>query len=169
MKSKLFVALLAFAGLFSGCAQKIRFDQTCLTCVQSQRLACSGNECPSSFMMGSDCVVTMVETGENIFLNEILMEEKISAREGLQFTLAKINSRYFVIGEGFKNMWILTPRKENAASLDKILLPEDAKGIPVFELYNKQLLMRGANNEYAYLYDEDGNKWVNKNFSKAGE
>ncbi len=165
-----FVLLTAVVSiLLASCGAKMRFDQTCMTCVQSQRLSCTGQECPQSFMIGNDCVVTMVETGENIFLNMILNEEKITPREGIPFTIAKFNGSYYLIGDGLKNMWKVTPSGRNQACFKDIKLPQDGIGIPVFEIANGQLKMRGKSNEFAYIYDDENEKWINVNSPKAGE
>lgn len=169
MKLKFALIFVVAVALTSCGGTVVRFDQTCMTCITSQRLSCNGTDCPASFMVGSDCFVTIVETGENVHLNKILELEKISVREGIPFTLAKVNGSYYVIGEGFKNMWIVSPSGRNEATLDFVKLPEVNIGIPVFELYNKQLKMRGKSNEYNYLYEDVSKKWINQNSAKAGE
>lgn len=170
MRFKLLLLSVCSLALLSACSTVVKMDQTCVTCVQSQRLACTGSECPVSFMVGSECLVTMVETGEHIHLNEILKQEAITPAKDIPFTLAKVNGNYYVIGGGFKNMWILSPSDRNEAKLCKIELPVQAlNNQPVFELFNTQLKMRGQNNEYAYIYDDDHNKWINLNLPKAGD
>ena len=96
----IFVAIL----LYVGCATKIPFEQTCLTCTQSQRIGCSGDECPTSFMVGKNCIATIIETGEKINLNYILQQEKINLAAGIPLTIAKIRGKYFITGNNFNNL-----------------------------------------------------------------
>lgn len=139
--------------VFSSCATKIPFEQTCLTCVQSQRLNCKGDECPVTIMAGGSCIASFDETGEKINLNHILTEEQITLQAGIPITLAKIKGRYFVTGKDFKNLWILTPN-ENEAKVKEIPLPGSNLALPpVFEISDGNLLMRGAKNEYSFIYD----------------
>ncbi|MPM58997.1 hypothetical protein SDC9_105834 [bioreactor metagenome] len=166
MKVKLFSLVLLLT--LSACATKIPFEQTCLTCVQSQRLNCKGTDCPETVMSGSDCIALMDETGEKISMSYILQEEGIALQKGIPLTLAKVRGRYFVTGRDFKNLWILTP-SNNTAKVKCILLPEsNLKLPPVFELTDGNLLMRGEKREYSYVYDIDNEKWI-KYTSKAGE
>jgi hypothetical protein len=152
----------------SSCSTKIPFEQTCLTCVQSQRLNCKGNDCPATIMAGSNCLAMIEETGEKINMNHILTTENLAIKSGIPLTLAKVRGRYFVIGEGFKNLWMLTPN-ENEAKIKQIKLPADNLTLPpIFELVDGNLLMRGQRNEFSYTYDIDKNKWL-ANSSKAGE
>ena len=157
--------------LITSCATatKIPFEQTCLTCVQSQRLNCSGNNCPETIMAGTDCIAMLDETGEKINMNHILKVENIEPKRGIPLTLAKIRGRYFVIGKDFQNLWELTPVK-NEAKIRKIALPENNLQLPpVFEIADGgNLLMRGQQNEYIYIYDIDSRKWL-KTSIKAGE
>ena len=50
---KIYLGLIAIliAFIFSSCATKIDFDQTCLTCINSQRLLCNNHECPTTAMV----------------------------------------------------------------------------------------------------------------------
>jgi len=154
--------------LFSSCATKIPFEQTCLTCVQSQRLNCQGNDCPETIMAGTNCIAMIDETGEKINMNHILKVENITPQKGIPLTLAKIRGRYFVIGKDFKNLWMLTP-VANSAKVRKIALPEKNLALPpIFELADGNLLMRGQQNEYLYIYDIDNKKWI-KSSIKTGE
>lgn len=160
MRFKLIFSILVLL-ICTSCATKIDFEQTCLTCVQSQRLLCKDHECPVTAMIGEDCIVIMTETGEKIFINEILKGEKITPRSGINVTIDKIRGRYFITGEEFNHLWMLTP-KGNQAKLNKFEFPEsDLQMPPVFEINNKNLLMRGENKEYTYIFNIDNEKWEN--------
>lgn len=154
--------------ILTSCATTTRFDQTCITCVQSQRIACKGTECPTSFMVGNECFVTMVETGENIFLNDILKEEKIEPRGGINFTIAKVNGRYFLVGENFKFSWVIAPKSKNLATIKAVEMPALGFGIPSFELYDKQLKMVSQDKNLEFIYDDDKDKWIDVKSAKVG-
>lgn len=164
-----FISVIFVAIVLSACGTVTRFDQTCLTCVNSQRLSCKGNECPVTFMVNNDCFVTLIETGENIFLNDILKEEKIQPKGGLQMTLAKVNGRYFIIGEGFAKMWMLAPAKRNTAKLSSIEMPAPNMGICSFELYDKQLKVISQDKSKEFIYDDIKDKWIDVKTAKIGE
>ncbi len=160
MRLNVIISTLVILFLTS-CATKVNFEQTCLTCVQSQRLLCKDYECPVTAMIGTECIVVMSETGEKIHINKILEKEQIEPKDGINVTIAKIRGRYFITGDGFKKLWMLTPVKEEA-KISGFLLPEDNLRMPpVFEISNKNLLMRGADKEYSYLFDIDNEKWEN--------
>lgn len=169
MKNRLFLVAICLSILFTSCATKIQFDQTCLTCINSQRIMCKEHECPVTIMVDTVCTVLMSETGEKIVVNEILRQEGISARDGINLTLAKIRGRYFVTGEGFGHLWMLTPTTD-MAKIKKYAFP--AKNLampPVFEINKKNLLMRGAQKEYQYIFNIDTEKWESNNTTpKAG-
>ena len=169
--SVLLTVILTFSlFIFSSCAtKKIPFEQTCLTCVQSQRLHCVGANCPETIMAGTDCIASIDETGEKINMNYILQQENIHPQRGIPLTLAKVRGRYFVTGKGFNNLWMLTP-VENMAKVKKIPFPEANLALPpVFELIDGNLLMRGKRNEFLYIYDIDNKKWIRTFQQKAGE
>jgi hypothetical protein len=167
LKKITYLTVIFSLSIFSSCATKIPFEQTCLTCVQSQRLNCKGNDCPETIMAGTNCIASIDETGEKIYMNHILQEENIAIQKGIPLTLAKIRGRYFVIGKNFKNLWMLTP-VENKAKAKKIALPEENLALPpIFELSDGNLLLKGPKNEYLYIYDIDNKKWI-KSSQKAG-
>ncbi len=169
MKKHLFLLTICFSVLFASCATKIEFDQTCLTCINSQRLLCKEHECPVTAMVGTDCIVMMSETGEKITVNEILQQEGLQIRGGINLTLAKIRGRYFITGEGFKHLWMLAP-VANQAKIKKYVFPHSNLAMPpVFEISKKNLLMRGAKEEYKYIFNIDTEKWETDNTTpKAG-
>jgi len=103
-KHTLLIVIFVAISISYSCATKIPFEQTCLTCVISQRIACIGSECPETIMAGNNCITTFPETGEKINLNYILFQEKITPQNGIPLTLAKIRGRYFVIGKDFSNL-----------------------------------------------------------------
>ena len=153
--------------LASCVTKKIPFEQTCLTCVQSQRLNCTGTNCPETIMVGANCIASIDEIGEKINMNYILLQENIHPQKGIPLTLAKIRGRYFVTGKDFSNLWMLTPVKDKA-KVKKIPFPEKNWALPpVFELIDGNLLVRGKRNEYLYIYDINKKKWV-KTFQQAG-
>jgi len=169
LKNFFCLILLGFTVLLVSCATKIPFEQTCLTCIQSQRLNCKGTECPETIMANNECLVSIAETGEKISMNYILSEEGIVIKTGIPVTIAKIRGRYLLTGYGFKNLWILTPA-ENSAKVKRIKLPEDNLALPpVFEISNSNLLMRGEKNNYSYVFDIDNFKWLQNIFPKAGK
>ena len=165
---KLFLFLFATL-LFAGCASTTKFEQTCLTCVSSQRLSCKKGECPESFMAGNDCYVTIIETGENIYLNDILKEEKISPRSGIQFSIAKYNGRYFLYSDSFAKMWLIIPHNKNIAKYKSVELPERNLGLAIFEINEKILKIHDQNRERFYVFDDEKDKWINNKSVKAGE
>ncbi len=163
-----FFSIIIVAVLMASCGTVTRLDQTCITCVSSQRIACQGPECPASFMNGASCLVTMVETGENIYLNDILKEEKITPRDGIRITLAKVNGRYYVAGESFTKVWYLIPRKKNEACLKSVEMPAANMGVVTFEVFDNQLKMISENKEMEFLFDDDDNEWHNAKSAKIG-
>jgi hypothetical protein len=119
-------------------------------------------------MVSSNCIATIDETGEKINMNYILSQENISATAGIPLTLAKIRGRYFVTGQEFKNLWILTP-DENQAKVECIPFPvKNIDNAPVFEIIENNLLVRGVKKEYSLQYDIDAKKWISQSI-KAGE
>ncbi|MDR0926839.1 MAG: hypothetical protein LBO69_03625 [Ignavibacteria bacterium] len=166
-KSIVLLFLITSALLFSGCATKIPFEQTCLNCVQSQRLNCKGSECPSTILSNGQVIAVFAETGEKINLTYILSEEKLSLEKGIPLAMAKVRGRYFVVGQGFSNLWVLTP-SENEAKVKSFPLPNsNLKLPPVFEVSDGNLLMRGDNKEYSFTWDVENNKWITYS-TKAG-
>ena len=166
MRKKLLMFIVMIT--LCSCATKIPFDQTCLTCIQSQRLNCRGDECPKTIVVAGNCLVLIEETGEKINVNHILEKENIKIQKDISVTVAKIRGRYFITGSDFKNLWILTPVL-NEAKVKSIALPESNLVLPpVFEITNGNLLVRGINNEYSFIYDIDKNVWI-KNYIRAGE
>ena len=152
--------------LFTSCATKIPFDQTCLNCISSQRISCRDNNCPQTIMVGNDCIATIDEIGEKINMNYILTQEEIPIASNIPLTLAKIRGRYFVTGAMFKHLWVLTP-VENQARVNKISFPEGRNNVtPVFEIIGTNLLIKFANNK-VLEYDIDSKKWINLQ-TKAG-
>lgn len=165
---KFFVSAICLI-LLASCSTVTRFNQTCITCVSSQRLACNKGECPTSFMVGNDCFVTIIETGENIYLNDILKLENIQPRSGIDFTIAKFNGRYFLHSDLFSKMWLLVPHKKNTAKIKAVELPEKNLGIVVFEINNNQLKMFAKNRSLEFIFDDENDKWINAKSVKAGE
>ena len=153
--------------LFTSCATKIQFDKL-LNLYQSQEYCVKSMECPVTIMCITCLYSLMSETGEKIS-SRILRQEGISARDGINLTLAKIRGRYFVTGEGFGHLWMLTPTTD-MAKIKKYAFP--AKNLampPVFEINKKNLLMRGAQKEYQYIVNIDTEKWESNNTTpKAG-
>ena len=159
MKNYLGLIAILIAFIFSSCATKIDFDQTCLTCINSQRLLCNNHECPTTAMVNGHCIALLSETGEKITMDKILEGEGIIPRDGIDLTIAKIRGRYFVTGYGFKNLWMLTPT-DNQAKIKGFKFPADNLSMPpVFEISNKNLLMRDQNNGYKFLFNIDNKKW----------
>jgi len=153
--------------MFSSCATKIPFEQTCLNCIQSQRINCKGDDCPQTIMVGTNCIATIDETGEKINMNHILTQENIPLEKGIPLTIAKIRGRYFVTGKSFKSLWILTP-SEDQAKVENIVFPNNIVDAPIFEITDNNLLVRDPQNQYVLQYDIDNKKWINQSI-KAGE
>ena len=168
MKKTTVLLLASMVLLFSSCATKIPFDQTCLNCIQSQRIGCKENDCPQTIMVGGNCIVTIEETGEKINMNYILFKENIPSASGIPLTLAKIRGRYFITGANFKNLWILTP-VENQAKVDCLLFPKSIGAAPVFEIADNNLLVRDKENTYFHQYDIDAKKWINLTIKAGGK
>jgi len=161
--------ILFFALALWGCSSVVRFDQTCITCIKSQRLSCTGDECPSTFMLANDCVVTMIETGENIYLTKILPDEKIQPKAGIPIAIAKLNGKFFLTGDYFDKLWIISPKASNEACYDYVELPQPDIESPVFELFNGRLMLGAKNYKSRYIFDEDSNKWHVKDGTKGTE
>ncbi len=172
MKRKLPIILFLSTFLLFSCASNLKFDQTCLTCVKSQRFACNEAECPKTFMVGDQALVTIVETGENIFLNPVLEEEKIIPAAEIPVAIAKLNGYVYLTANGFAKLWILTPKKDNEASFKAIDLPVPDLKIqnPVFTLdLNNYLLKLTADNYNGKTYILEDGKWSVVEGGKAGE
>jgi hypothetical protein len=166
---KQFIGLLFLALILAGCGSTLRFDQTCVTCVKSQRFSCLGDECPSSFMVGSDALVTITETGENIFLTPILLEEQINAKSGIPVTIAKINGKVMLTANDFKSLWLLYPKAKNEACYKNVELPEGKIEGAVFELFSGKLLLSATNYKNKYFFDDEDNKWIVKDAVKGAQ
>lgn len=161
--------LLLLIIILTSCATTIRFDQTCTTCTKSQRLYCEKAECPTSQMIQGKCVVTIIETGEVIFLDEILLKENQTAREGINFTIAKLNGRFILVGENFSKTWIVKPRKKNTACIKGIDMPSQNMGIVIFELDNlNQLKMYSQDKSLSFIFDDNNDKWLEAKSARVG-
>lgn len=161
------VILLSLAG----CATKVPLEGTCMTCIQSQRINCKSGDCPSTVMANGNCLAVFEETGEKINLNKILEKEEIKPQSNIPLTLAKIRGLYFVIGENFKNMWVLKPCGLDEAKLKKVELPVAGltTSAPIFEIVDGALVMReDTKGGYVWMYNIDDNKWIS-NTVKTGE
>ena len=172
MKKKIPVVILLSSFLLFSCAQNLRFDQTCLTCIKSQRFSCAEDECPKTFMVGDQCLVTIVETGENIFLNPILDKELISPATDIPVAIAKLNGYVYLTANGFSKLWILEPEEDNKAEYKSIDLPLPDTKIqnPVFSLDLKNYLLKlTADNYSGKTYVLEDGKWSVVNGGKAGE
>ncbi len=153
------IALIFFT-ILSCSNPTLRFDQTCITCIKSQRFLCSGDECPKTFKVSENYIVTITETGENIYVTNILEAENIKPKEGIAFAIAKINGKIFLTGESFNHLWILYPRPKNEASYKAVKLPESNIVSPVFELFTSRLMLSAQNYSHKYLFDDEDNKWI---------
>ena len=101
-------------------------------------------------------------------MNYILTQEKIQIAGGIPLTIAKIRGRYFVTGKMFRNLWILTPCK-NEAKIKFIAFPMNAfDDAPIFEITGNNLLVKDTNNRYAFEYDIDANKWIDQKIKAGG-
>ena len=172
MQKKIPVILFFTSFLLFSCAPHLRFDQTCLTCIKSQRFSCVEDECPKTFMVGDQCLITIVETGENIFLNPIFEKEEIIPKAGIAVAIAKLNGNVYLTANGFKKLWILEPEEDNEADFSAIDLPMKGLEIqnPVFSLDLKNYLLKlTADNYKGKLYTLEDGKWSAANGGKAGE
>lgn len=172
MKLKLLPVFLLPVILICSCAPSMKFDQTCLTCISSQRYSCEDKDCPKTFMIGNECIVTIVETGENIYLNSILEEEGIKPGAEIPIAIAKLNGFLFLTGNGFGNLWRLCPKPGNEAKYKAFDLPmEDIRiNNPVFSLdLQNYLLKLTADNFNGKTYIFDDGEWMLESSGKAGE
>ena len=172
MKSfKLFLLLLATVTIFGCSHPTIRFDQTCINCIKSQRLSCEDEDCPLTFLNGKECFVTMIETGENIYMNEILTGENKEIQGGIPIAIAKISGKYYLTGNNFINLWIIVPEMIDRAAYHSLAVPDSLVKEPVFELYNNQLVLSGKSYKNKFVLDEDKREWriFNPTEPKAGE
>jgi len=166
MKQIIFMLTIIF---LSSCATKINFEQTCTICTKSQRLYCEKAECPTSQMIQGKCVVSIIETGEIIHLDEILKKEGVLPRNGINFTIAKLNGRYVLVGEGLANTWLIKPRKKNSACIKSVKMPALSMGIVVFELDNtNQLKMYSQDKTKSFIFDDDNDKWIETKSARVG-
>jgi hypothetical protein len=120
-------------------------------------------------MVGGNCLAIFDETGEKVNMNHILTEEGIARSKDIPVTLAKVRGRYFVTGNGFKNLWILIPN-ENEAKIKSVIFPEEitlTAGSPVFEIVDGNLLVRTPDSKISCTWDIDNQKWI-INTTKAG-
>ena len=163
----LFVFLLAL--IISSCSPTLRFDQTCITCIKSQRIACTGDNCPATFIVNGNCLVTIVETGENIYLNSILEKEQIPAKDGIPVSIAKMDGKIYITANNFKNLWILYPKVPNEAKFSSIKLPKENITLPVFDFSDGKLRLTAGNyDKMSYILIDDNN-WIIYKETKAGE
>jgi hypothetical protein len=168
MKYRNFVLLVFMSLIIFACsAPVLHFDQTCITCVKSQRYSCAGDECPSTFMAGGECLVTMVETGENIYVAPILTGEQMPVAAGIPVAIAKLNGKYYLTGNNFTKLWIIVPKSGGEAKYYSIPLPENKVAEPVFEFFDKKLMLSGKNYKSKYILDDDEN-WQPK-FPEKGQ
>jgi hypothetical protein len=157
-----------FIILISACSQTLRFDQTCITCIKSQRLICKEG-CPTTFLDSGKCLVTIVETGENIFMDPILKEEKIQPKEGIAVAIAQLNGKFYLTADNFRNLWILEPKPSNEAKFYSLKLPKDSIDKPVFDLFNNRLRLTANNYKQEHYILVDDSKWSLSMEAKAGE
>jgi len=123
-------------------------------------------------MVGSESIVTIVETGENIYLNAILTEEGITPKADIPIAIAKVNGYVYLTGQGFIKLWRLCPRPENEAKYKSFDLPVENEKIksPVFSIDLQNLLLKlTADNYNGKTYIFDDGKWVLETSGKAGE
>ncbi|MGE5480628.1 MAG: hypothetical protein ACM3U1_09415 [Chloroflexota bacterium] len=162
MKNLLRSLIVLSAAVLAGCAsQKLPFEQTCMTCVRSQRLGCVGDECPSTFMIGGNAVVTMIETGENIYLNPILLKENIAPKQGIPVAIAKIRGIYFLIAENFSHLYMITDPEGAESKFEEFELPNKMKSItaPVFEITGSKLMLSASNLNGKWVFYDDDEEW----------
>ncbi len=115
------------------------------------------------------------ETGEIIDLGDILLGEgiisensdDISSVYGKPIAIAKFKGKYYLTGDDFNFLWILTPAGQNQASIDKIPLPKaDRVKKPVFTIntskgrFDPVLILSAAN--YPDYYLDSENEWKEK-------
>lgn len=176
MKVKFLFFLFFSSLLFVACGSSLKFEQTCVTCIKSQRFSCQDGNCPSTFMIGDQCLVTIIETGENIFLNPILEKEQLKPKNGIKVAIAKIHGKLYLTANDFKYLWILYPKIPDEAKFSSIDLPiKEAKIFePVFSLNNvdpmNYKLRLTASNYSDKTYElQDDDKWILINQAKVGE
>ena len=173
MKIKLPIAVLVLVLLAASCAPTMRFDQTCYTCIKSQRISGNPESGPKSQINGQDCMVTIVETGENIYLNDILKEEKITPVANIPLTIAKVNGKVYLTGNGFSKLWIICPKPGNEAKYKSIDFPIEKINIdePIFNIDFESIRLKlSANNLGGKTYILlDDSEWILEKSGKAGE
>ena len=168
---QLFIVSTLILAIFGCSHPTLRFDQTCITCIKSQRLGCEDEDCPSTFLNGGDCFTTMIETGENIYMNEILGGEGKELQAGIPIAIAKISGKFYLTGNEFINLWIITPEPKNRAAYEPVAVPDSLVREPVFELFENQLVLSGKNYTNKFIFDDDSKTWrlFNPTEPKAGE
>ncbi|MCX7737788.1 MAG: hypothetical protein N2319_13890 [Candidatus Kapabacteria bacterium] len=176
MNLKFLFSLIILSIFLFSCGTTVKFEQTCVTCIKSQRFSCQDGNCPTSFMIGDQCLVTVIETGENIFLNPILEKEQITPKSGIKVAIAKIQGKFYLTANDFKKLWILYPKVPDKAKICDIDLPQKDIKIfePVFSLnstdpMNYKLRLTASNYSDKTFELQDDDKWLLVNQAKVGE
>ncbi len=154
----------------------IYFEQTCIECVTSQWMVsksiCADSVDAPIITKGDNAVqvYTMIpETGEILDLSFIVQEEAeygnhISPAYGKRVAIAKLKGKYYLTGDDFNFLWILTPAGQDRASIEKILLPEGSVKEPVFKIdisrgrFDPVLIFSATNYTPKYYLDSE-NEW----------
>ena len=172
--------VITIASLLQSCGgSTIYFEQTCIECVTSQCMAsqsmCSATSNAPRIMKGGAEVPddTMIpETGEILDLRFMRRKEAMISEDsndflsvyGKRIAIAKLKGKYYLTGEGFSNLWILTPAEQDRASLEQIPLPDGGVKGPVFKIniskgrFNPLLILSAANYSSDYYLDSN-NEW----------
>lgn len=127
-------------------------------------------------MIDDQCFVTVIETGENISLNQILEKEQITPKSGIKVAIAKVQGKFYLTANDFKNLWILYPKVPDQAKICNIDLPQKDIKIfePVFSLNSidpmNYRLRLSASNYSDQIYElQNDDKWILVNQAKVGE
>jgi hypothetical protein len=124
------VSLLALC-LMLGCAGvSARFDQTGVNLSLAMRRQIVRVDYPVR-----QYLVFISETGEMLHADQIMAREQCP-KDTVDIALAKLDGYYFIAGDGFRNVWQVTPAVPNRARLKALALPDTTgiAGKPQMEL-----------------------------------
>ena len=122
------VPLLALC-LMLGCAGiSARFDQTGVNLSQTARRQIVRVDYPVR-----QYLVFIGETGEMLHADQIMAREKCP-NDTVDIALAKLDGYYYLTGDGFRNVWQVTPAVPNKARLKALPDTTGIAGKPQMEL-----------------------------------
>lgn len=163
---KVFISIFLLILLVS-CGTTIKFNQTCMNCTSSQRID-PDEYSPSTLIIDGKCVVSIIETGEILFIDDILESELIVKTEGIPIAIAKYNGVYYLIGQEFKNLWLIYGKPDNRASICSMETPILQPQSPYFYFVNDNLVLGDHETGTCFKYNNNTEDW-SKHYNCLGE